>query len=132
MLLKPARLVIKKKGDSEQLSKDWEKYMREFTTFLKATGVVGNHVSPEVAGTPCQACDKAKNMLLLVGGEEVRILFDHVGRVQDTDSWQESLTKVSQGIKKQTKQEVAKFKWMQKMPPEDARVAKLEEQVRRL
>ena len=51
-LLKPARLVIKRKGDPEQLSKDWEKYMREFTTFLKATGVVGHHVSPEVAGTP--------------------------------------------------------------------------------
>ena len=103
MLLKPARMGIKKKGDSEQLSKDWENYVREFRTFLKATGVGGNHASPEVVGTPCQACDKSKYMLLLVGGEEVRTLFDHVGRVQDTDSWQESLKKVSQGIKRQTK-----------------------------
>ena len=39
MLLKPTPLVIKRKGDLEQLSEDWEDYVRGFTTFLNATGV---------------------------------------------------------------------------------------------
>ena len=120
MLLKPAPLVIKKKGDPEQLSKDWEEYMRTFSTFLKATGVAGVHASPEVAGTPCQACEKTKNILLLVGGEEVRTLFDHVGKVQEADSWKETLEKVSQGIRQQTNQAAARFKLMQKMPQSDS------------
>ena len=107
MLLKPAPLMIKKKGDLEQLFKDWEDYVSGFTTFLKATGVAGVHDSPEISGTSCQACVKSKNMLLLVGGEEVKTLFDHVGCVQDTDSWQDSLDKVSRGIKRQTDSRVA-------------------------
>ena len=97
MMLKPALLVIKKKGDPEQLAKDWEDYVKVFKEFLEATGVIGVHDDPEVRGTPCAACVKAKNMLRLVGGNEVRTLFDHVGMVEDTDNWQESLEKVSQG-----------------------------------
>ena len=34
MMLKPERLVIKKKGDPEQLSKDWEDYVKVFKEFL--------------------------------------------------------------------------------------------------
>ena len=40
--------------------------------------------------------------------------------VKDTDNWQESLEKVSQGIKKQMNQAAAKFKLMQKMPQGDS------------
>ena len=68
MLLKPAPLVVKRKGDPEQLSKDWEDYVKVFQEFLGATGVAGVHANPEVANTPCAACLKAKNMLRLVGG----------------------------------------------------------------
>ena len=39
MMLKPALLVIKKRGDPEQLAKDWEDYVKVFTEFLEATGV---------------------------------------------------------------------------------------------
>ena len=55
MLLKPGPLVVKKKGDPEQLSKEWEDYIKIFREFLAATGVVGAHATPEVAGTPCPA-----------------------------------------------------------------------------
>ena len=68
MMLKPALLVIKKKGDPEQLAKDWEDYVKVFKEFLEATGVTGVHDDPEVRGTPCAACVKAKNMLRLMGG----------------------------------------------------------------
>ena len=120
MLLKPAPLVVKKKGDPEQLAKDWEDYIKVFKEFLEATGVAGNHVNPEVANTPCAACVKAKNMLRLVGGDQVRTLFDHTGMVEDTDNWKEALEKVTQGIKLQTNQAAARFKLMQKMPQSDS------------
>ena len=49
MLLKPAPLVVKRKGDPEQLSKDWEDYVKVFQEFLGATGVAGVHANPEIA-----------------------------------------------------------------------------------
>ena len=79
MLLKPAPLVVKKKGDPEQLAKDWEDYIKVFKEFLEVTGVAGAHADPEVANTPCAACVKVKNRLRLVGGDQVRTLFDHTG-----------------------------------------------------
>ena len=97
MMLKPERLTVKKKGDPEQLSKDWEDYVRVFKEFLEATGMAGEHANP----TPCAACTKIKNMLRLIGGDEVRTLFDHVGMVEGADSLQQSLEKVSQGIRRQ-------------------------------
>ena len=120
MLLKPAPLVVKKKGDPEQLAKDWEDYIKVFKEFLEATGAAGAHADPEVANTPCAACVKAKNMLRLVGGDQVRTLFDHTGMVEDKDSWKEALKKVSEGIKLQTNQAAARFKLMQKMPQSDS------------
>ena len=83
--------------------KDWEDYVKVFKEFITATGVTGDHAAPEVEGVPCAACIKAKNMMRLVGRDQVRTLFDHVGQTLDTDSWQETLNKVSVGIKKQPK-----------------------------
>jgi hypothetical protein len=120
MLLKPAPLVVKRKGDPEQLSKDSEDYVKVFQEFLGATGVAGVHANPEVANNPCAACLKAKNMLRLVGGDQVRTLFDHVGMVVASDSWKGALEKVSLGIKQQTNQAAARFKLMQKMPQNDS------------
>jgi hypothetical protein len=120
MMLKPAQLVLRRKGDPEQLFKDWDDYTKVFKEFLEATGVVGNHADPETPDDPCAACVKVKNMLRLVGGDEVRTLFDHVGMVEGTDNWQQFLDKVSQGIKQQTNEAAARFKLMQKMPQSDS------------
>ena len=48
--------MVKKKVDTEQLSKDWDDYNKVFKEFLEATGVAGDHANPEVANTPCTAC----------------------------------------------------------------------------
>ena len=58
MLLKPAPLVVKRKGDPEQLSKDWEDFIKVFKEFLEATGVARAHTNPERANDPCAACVK--------------------------------------------------------------------------
>ena len=39
MLLKPAPLVVRKKGDPEALLKDWEDYVKVFKEFIATTGV---------------------------------------------------------------------------------------------
>ena len=120
MMLKPAQLVLRRKGDPEQLFKDWDNYINVFKEFLEATGVVGTHADPEIPDDPCAACVKVKNMLRLIGGDEVRTLFDHVGMVEGRDNWQQSLDEVSQGIKQQTNESAARFKLMQKMPQSDS------------
>ena len=94
MLFKPPALIIKRKGDPEQLSKDWEEYVDNFKIFPEATMAAGDHDNPEVAGTPCVACIKSKNLLMLVGGSEVKTLFNHVSKVTITDSWDKSLDKI--------------------------------------
>ena len=75
MLYKPQILVVRKKGDPEQLSKEWEDSLDNFRDFLEATTVAGGHERPEVACTPCVTCIKAKHLLKLVGGPEVRTLY---------------------------------------------------------
>ena len=94
MLLKQLALVIMRKGDPEQLSKDWEEYVNNFKIFLEATIAVGANDNPEVAGTPCIACRKSKNLIMLVGGSEVKTLFNHVRKVIATDSCNETLDKI--------------------------------------
>ena len=39
MLLKPAQLIVRKKGDPEALLKDWEDYVKVFKEFITATGL---------------------------------------------------------------------------------------------
>ena len=91
MLFKLPALVIKRKCDPEQLSKDWEEYVDNFKIFLKATTAAGAHNNPEVAGTPCVACIKAKMLLMLVGGSQIATQVNHISKVTATDSWDESL-----------------------------------------
>ena len=79
----------------------------------------GGHDDPEVAGTPCTGCIKLKNLLMLVGGTEVKTLFNHIGKVTITDSWDEALNKISRGIRGQTNQPAARFKLMQRMLQND-------------
>ena len=54
----------------------------------------------------------AKKLLILVGSIEVKMLFNHIGRVMEADSWEEALNKVLIGIAGQTNQVVARFNLM--------------------
>ena len=116
MLFKPPILIIRMKGDPEQLSKDWEDYLDNFRDFLEATTAAGAYDKLEVAGTPCGACIRSKHLLKLVGGPEVKTLYTHVGKVTVTDSWDETVVKILRGIKGQMNQAAARFKLMQRLP----------------
>ena len=112
MMLKLSPLMVKRKGDPEQLSWDWEEYIYTFNVFLEVTGQIPAHEDPEVVGTPCTACKKTKQILILIGGLEVKALLDHVGNVTETDSWSEMLVKIADGIRGQKNQATARFKLM--------------------
>ena len=67
-------------------------------------------------GRRCGGCRKAKAYLKLVGGEEVKNLYDHVGHVVEEDTFETALEKIKAGIKRQTNQATARFKLFQQMP----------------
>ena len=113
LLLKPGPFLIKRAGDPEQLYQDFTKYIANFEEFLIATGAAGVHAATH---TDCGACTKAKATLRLIGGEEMKSLFDHVGGVSDADTFEQAVNKVSEGIQKQTNQATARFKLFQQMP----------------
>ena len=78
--------------------KDWEEYISGFKAFLRATKRVKGHNNPEIAGMPCEGCKDTKSLLILAGGTEVKMLFNHEGKVVEADSWEEVLDKISRGI----------------------------------
>ena len=65
MLLKPPVFKVKKVGDPEQLSQDFNKYIVNFKEFLEVTEVDGEHAAghPPAAGGLCSGCKKAKAIL---------------------------------------------------------------------
>ena len=113
LLLKPGPFHSRIAGDPEPLFQDFTKYIANFEEFLIATGAAGKHVA---AHANCTACTKAKATLRLIGGDEMKRLFDHVGEVTNADIFEQAIKKVSDGIKKQTNQTTARFKLFQQMP----------------
>jgi len=94
--------------------------LENFQDFLEATEIARVHNDPEVAGRVFGACKKSKNLLKLIGGPEVKTLYTHVGKIMDTDSWEETTGKISRGLRGQTNQASARFKLMQKLPQGDS------------
>ena len=70
MIYKPQALVLKMKGDPEQLVRDWETYISRFKAFLLITERI-SHSNLEMAGMSCDRCRVSKSLLTLVGGTEV-------------------------------------------------------------
>jgi len=108
-MLKRAALILKGRGDLEQLARDWEDYLENFQDFLEATDIAGAHNDPERVGTACAACKKSKNLLKLIGGPEVKTLYTHVGKITDTDSWEEAIGKIARGIRGANKSSISQI-----------------------
>ena len=54
-------------------------------------------------------------MVVMLGGEEMNKLFQHVGKVLDEDTYIGAMDKVEQGIQQLTNQATARFKLFQEM-----------------
>ena len=77
---------------------------------------IAAHDNPEVAGMPCVTCRKTKMLMVLVGGSEVKRIFNHIRKVTETDTWNEALGKILKQIEGQINQAADRFKSMQRMP----------------
>ena len=97
------------KGDPEQLHMEFEKYMDIFKDFLTATEVDEEHNADHdvVDHLHCGGCKKAKAYLKLIGGSEMKNLFEHVGKVVAEDIFDEAITKIKDGMTCQTNQATA-------------------------
>ena len=100
-------MVIRKRGNTNQLTKNWEEYIQDFKMFLQHTKIAGAHENAEVADKP-SACMKSKELMKWIGGSEARMMFKHVGEVEAKGNWQETLYKISRGI--------LRYSFMQKLP----------------
>ena len=73
--------------------------------------------------------------MILIGGKEVKMLFNHVGNITEADNWPRILVKISNGIRGQTNQATMRFKLMQRMPQDKEYFAEwyahIRDQVRR-
>ena len=112
-LLKPPPFVVKETGDLEQLLQDFKDYIKIFKKFLVATKVVGEHT---LRCEECGACRQARATLELVGGKEITVLFEHMGGVEDTDTYDKDVKKVEAGIMAQTNQATARFNFWRMVP----------------
>ena len=98
-LLKPAPFKITKVGDPEQTLLDWTKYIKTFRRFLRVSKVSGTHTEDH---SSCEGCETEKDVLLMVGQDDVEMLWKHVGKVADEDSFETALKKIEEGITGQT------------------------------
>ena len=115
-VLKPPFFVTKQKGDPEQLLQDWKLYIEGFKDYLLVTKAAGEHSADH---TNCAACKASQAMLRMVGGENMKSLMEHVGKVVVGDTFEQVIKKVEDGIMKQTNQSVARHKLFMSMGQED-------------
>ena len=118
LALKPGPFIVRDKGDPELLLKEFVKYKENFKEFLVVTKSGGKHTAGHAAvdNVACEGCTISKACLRLMGGEEMKVLFEHVGKVEEGDTFEGALEKIENGVKKQTNQSAARFKLMQQYP----------------
>ena len=119
-LLRPEPFKCKKKGDSEQLLQDFKEYRSKMELFFTAAKAVEAHTGDPAGRSTqghavCTSCRQEKAMVVMLGGEEMNKLFQHVGKVLDEDTYIGAMEKVEQGIRQLTNQATARFKLFQEM-----------------
>ena len=68
-------------------------------------------------GTPYKPSDAEKKaMLIFKGGEDMKILFQHVGKVLDTDTYEQPLKKISDGLSERTNKVVQRNMLLSSFP----------------
>ena len=112
MMFKPDFFKVMEVGNPEQLLQDFTKYISKFNQWVTATKVIDRHAEIHV---DCSSCEQGKAFLKMVGGDEMVTLFDHVGLVGEADTLDQAITKIKDGIKKQTNQASARFKLFMQM-----------------
>ena len=82
--------------------------------------MAGNHTENHLE---CVVCQKAKASLKLFEGKGITRLFEHIGKVEQGDSYQALVDKVSEGILIQTNQVLAQFRLFNQIPQQKSMFA---------
>ena len=85
-LVSPGPFKAKKK-DPERMLGEFKDYIKAVKDMLVVTGKEGATAAVK------------KAMLRSVGGKDMVSLFDHVGKVEDADTFDQAVTKIEEGIK---------------------------------
>ena len=121
LLMKPPEFNCKKKGNSEQLLQDFISYKKKMDRFLGGSKAVKAHIGDQADPVHddhvvCPSCEQEKSLILCFGGDEMERLFEHVGKVEESDTYAKAMKKVEEGIRKLTNQATARYKLFQEMP----------------
>ena len=100
-------------GPFKAKRKDPERMLGEFKDYIKAVKDM-----LVVTGKESATAAVKKAMLRSVGGKDMVSLFDHVGKVEDTDTFDQAVTKIEEAIKAQTNKAMAKYKLFMGLPQE--------------
>ena len=101
--LMPEKFVMSKKGDPDVLLTEFNEYVKKFERFIKACNLDQNHVPGEDGNHAwCGYCGRLVAMFECIGQDEIQVLLEHVGKVEEGDSWAEVKRKIKEAILKQT------------------------------
>ena len=76
-------------------------------------------------GTPYKPSDTEKKaMLLFKGGEDMKTLFQHVGKVLDTDTYEQAVIKISDGLSERTNRVVQRNTFLSNFPQKGQNLSK--------
>ena len=118
--LKPEKFCVSKKGDPDILLTEFNEYVKKFERFTKACNLDQGHVPGEDGEhVGCATCGRLVAMFECVGQDEIQVLLEHVGKVEEGDSWNTTKTKVKEAIMRQTNKASAVFKLFMEIPQED-------------
>ena len=87
-LLNPPQFKITKVVDFEQILQDWSRYRTQFKQFLSVTKGDGIHTEGHIH---CSRYSVAKNMLLMMGQDKLKSFWDHVGKIQENNSFKDAV-----------------------------------------
>ena len=93
--LKPEKFCVSKKGDPDILLTEFNEYVKTFERFTKACNLDQGHVPGEDGEhVGCATCGRLVAMFECVRQDKIQVLLEHVGKVEEGDSWNTTKTKV--------------------------------------
>ena len=77
--------------------------LKAFERYVERIKLMNQLVFRQANGTPYTPSDgEKKAMLLFKGGDDMKSLFEYVGKVEETDTFEEAIKKIRVGLQKRT------------------------------
>ena len=118
--LKPEKFSVSKKGDPDILLMEFNEYVKKFERFIKACNLDQGHVpGANGAHEGCGTCGRLLALFECVGQDKIQILLEHVGKVEEGDSWTEVKRIITDAIMIQMNKASTILKLFMELPQEE-------------